>query len=108
MINDKQYKALKIVSQKLKKHGTIRAYEFALNFWGKDLDKEYLFTSVSNQGDYGACAGKKAWRCGGAYLGRLVKMGLLRRAGFYYYVSQQGIEAIREYESKKGIKNETE
>lgn len=108
MINDKQYKALKIVSQKLKKHGTIRAYEFALNFWGKDLDKEYLFTSVSNQGDYGACAGKKAWRCGGAYLGRLVKMGLLRRAGFYYYVSQKGIEAIREYESKKGIKNETE
>ena len=108
MINDKQYKALKIVSQKLKKHGTIRAYEFALDFWGKDLDKEYLFTSVSNQVDYGACAGKKAWRCGGAYLGRLVKMGLLRRVGFYYYVSQKGIEAIREYESKKGIKNETE
>ena len=108
MINEKQYKALKIVSQKLKKHGTIRAYEFALDFWGKDLDKEYLFTSVSNQGDYGACAGKKAWRCGGAYLGRLVKMGLLRRVGFYYYVSQKGIEGIREYESKKGIKNETE
>lgn len=102
MINQKQYKALKIVSKKLEKHGTIRAYEFALEFWGKELDKEYLFTSVSNQGDYGACSGKKAWRCGGAYLGRLVKMGLLRRVGFYYYVSQKGIEEMKEYESKKG------
>lgn len=102
MINDKQYKALKIVSEKLEKRGTIRAFEFALEFWGKDLDKEYLFTSMSNQGDYGACAGKKAWRCGGAYLGRLVKMGFLRRMGFNYYVCQKGIEAMREYESKKG------
>ena len=108
MINGKQYKALKIVSKKLEKHGTIRAYEFALDFWGKDLDKEYLFTSVSNQGDYGACSGKKAWRCGGAYLGRLVKMGLLRRVGFYYYLSQKGKDAIKEYEKAKGIKNETE
>ena len=102
MINDKQYKALKIVSEKLEKRGTIRAFEFALEFWGKDLDKEYLFTSMSNQGDYGACAGKKAWRCGGAYLGRLVKMGFLRRMGFNYYVCPKGIEAMREYESKKG------
>ena len=68
----------------------------------QDLDKEYLFTSVSNTGDYGACSGKKAWRCGGAYLGRLVKMGLLRRVGFYYYISQKGIEEMKEYESKKG------
>ena len=108
MINDKQYKALKVVAKKLEKNGSIRAYEFALDFWGKDLDKEYLFTSVSNQGDYGACSGKKAWRCGGAYLGRLVKMGLLRRVGFYYYISQKGKDAVNEYEKVKGIKNETE
>ncbi len=104
MINDKQYKALKVVAKKLEKNGTIRAYEFALEFWGKDLDKEYLFTSVSNTGDYGACSGKKAWRCGGAYLGRLVKIGLLRRVGFYYYISQKGIEEMKEYESKKGCR----
>lgn len=99
MINDKQYKALKIVAKKLERRSTIRASEFALELWGKDLDKEHLFGSLSNQGN-GACFGKKAWRCGGAYLGRLVKMGYLRRVGFYYHISQKGIEAIKEYESK--------
>ena len=95
MITEKQYKALKIVQEKSRNSSnrTVRAYEFALAMWGKDLDKDYLFTGVSNQGN-GACAGKKAWLCGGSYLGRLVKMGYLRRMGFYYYMSLGGEQAI--------------
>lgn len=101
MITEKQYKALKIVAEASGQHQTIRAYEFALKFWGESLDKEHLFTSLSNQGE-GACYGKKAWRCGGAYLGKLHKAGFLSRVGFCYYINFKGEQAIREFESRNG------
>lgn len=104
MITSKQYKALKIVQEKGRNanNRTVRAYEFALAMWGSQLEKAHLFTAVSNQGN-GACAGKKAWLCGGSYLGRLVKLGYLSRMGFFYYINRKGEQAIKEYELVKGI-----
>ena len=70
MLTRKQTKALLILEAK----PGLTANGFA-QYYFNGPEHEYLFTAVSNQGN-GACAGKKAWRCAGGVLGRLVKQGL--------------------------------
>ena len=105
MITEKTYKALKVL-QSLHSSRPMTANEFAFALWGKDEEKGYLFTAVTNGGN-GACAGKKAWLCAGSLLGKLAKKGLTRweckRDGTNrgYSLTSRGIEAIKEYEKNR-------
>jgi len=74
--------ALKI----LKADPGLSASEFAFKFWPGHV----MHRAVSNQG-HGACAGKKAWLCGGAYLARLINLKLVQS----YYVGERSGTRIR-------------
>ncbi len=67
-LTSRQTEALKIIQ----KEPRIRAEIFAKEFWPGHV----MHRAISNQGN-GACAGKKAWRCAGAYLGKLRRAGLV-------------------------------
>lgn len=100
MINEKTYKALKAVEKGTLSRG-INAKAVALTIWGNDPEKSYLFTAKSNQGK-GACRGKRAWLCAGAYMCRLMKKSLVRHDREFtgYYLTSAGRAAINEYEEK--------
>lgn len=106
-ITPNTYKALKILEVTKNYSVVMSAMTFAIRFWGKDPNKEYLFTAVSNNGN-GACSGKKAWLCAGSYLSKLSKKGLIRwhpaNLGYHsagYAITQNGLKAIKEYEQCK-------
>lgn len=61
-------RALELIEQR----GKITSGEFAFAMW----PDSNMHRKVSNQGN-GACRGKAAWLCGGSYLGRLIKEGLV-------------------------------
>ena len=87
------HKALSI----LVKNPGVGAKQFAVLYY-TEPQYEYLFTAVSNQGN-GACAGKKAWLCAGSFLGRLCKVGLVRRdvvAGRFYVTDKGKQELLRD------------
>ncbi len=67
-LTKRQIEALKIIQ----KEPRIRAAIFAQAFWPGHV----MHRAISNQGN-GACIGKKAWRLGGLYLGKLVSAGLV-------------------------------
>ena len=82
-------KALKIIDTL--ELGT--ASEFARKMW----PDSNMHVKVSNQG-HGATAGKAAWLCGGSYLGRLAKMGLVRYSTALekHILTQKGRDLISE------------
>lgn len=58
-----------------------------------------MHTSSKNQG-HGATRGKAAWLCGGSYLAKLSKLGLVSNRtyslSFYgYYITREGLEALQ-------------
>jgi len=65
----RQLQALRIIQFEPR----IRPQIFAQLFWPNHI----MHRAISNQGN-GACAGKKAWRCAGAYLGKLCRAGLVK------------------------------
>lgn len=67
-MTDKSIRALKIIRDKK----PLTAEDFARLMW-PDSD---MHRKVSNQG-HGTTRGKAAWLCGGSYLGRLRKKGLI-------------------------------
>lgn len=74
-MTDSQKRAITILS--LCSEG-LTAKEFARKWFSDDHD---IWKRVSNQGN-GACSGKGAWLWAGAYLCKLMKMGLVRRKSF--------------------------
>lgn len=72
-----------------------------------------MHTKVSNQG-HGACRGKAAWLCGGAYLSKLTKKGLVRWSSTRevnsgaYYLTDEGAEALKSAEAGRGDNNVSE
>lgn len=72
--------------QILKDEPGLSASEFASKFWPDHV----MHRAVSNQG-HGACVGKKAWVCGGRYLGKLVKQKLVEA----YSVGQKSYTRVR-------------
>jgi hypothetical protein len=68
-VTDTMIKALKIVRD----HKDLRATSFALTMWPESP----MHNKVSNTGN-GACKGKASWLCGGSYLKKLEKKGLIR------------------------------
>ena len=69
-LTPRRFKALAV----LYFHPCLSARDFAVRYY-TEPELDYLFSSVSNQGN-GACAGKKAWLCAGSLLGRLRKEGM--------------------------------
>lgn len=72
----------------------LKAGDFAELMW----PDSYMHQKVSNQGR-GACRGKAAWLCGGAYLGKLCKLGVATWSAAIvttgaYYLSPAGREAL--------------
>ena len=99
MLTDKQYKALKVLSE----HPGLTARSFAVRYYDGP-DHEYLFTAVSNQGN-GACAGKKAWLCAGSLLGMLKKAGFVRKVlsrshPVVFFLTDRGENAVLDYENR--------
>lgn len=95
-ISAKQVKALTI----LRDNPNITANRFAyLYFTG--TDKEYLLTSVSNQGN-GACPGKKAWLCAGSFLGKLARLGYVQKktnsSPTRFSITEKGQKELKEAE----------
>lgn len=68
-MTDKMIRALKIIRDR--KPGD--AESFARMMWPDSI----MHQRISNQG-HGATRGKASWLCGGSYLGRLSKAGLIR------------------------------
>jgi len=100
MITSKEAKALQIVKEKQ----PVRANTFAMLYF-TDPKQQYLFTSVSNQGN-GACAGKKAWLCAGSLLGRLRKKNLVSLDRDYkYHITADGEKELKEFEKMENKKS---
>lgn len=93
ILSESQQKALAILKlSNWEKPMSVR--EFAQNMWPDSL----MHSRVKNTG-YGACAGKGAWLCGGSYLGKLKKKGLvdnhtLYRNPYGYYITKKGLKAL--------------
>ena len=94
-ITDKTIKALKIIENTPK----ITARDFAELMWPNNI----MHRRISNQGN-GACRGKAAWLCGGSYLGKLRKAGLIYRAledrGYIgrFYLTDKGRRILKNHE----------
>lgn len=67
---------------------TITARDFSKKMWPDSS----MHTSVKNTGN-GATAGKAGWLCGGSYLRRLYKIGLVYEYNGYY-ISAKGKEIV--------------
>lgn len=57
-----------------------------------------MHTKSSNQGN-GATRGKAAWLCGGSYLAKLMKLGLvsnflISNGPYGYYLTKEGLQAL--------------
>ncbi len=89
MITDKTYKALKLLEKRTYTRG-MTAKEFAYGMWGKNPKYSYLF---------GSC---KSWLCGGSYLARLYKKGLVKLdcKAKGYFLSKNGVKEIIKYENR--------
>ncbi len=76
-------KALKIIASM----ENVSARGFAEKMW----PGANMHIKVSNQG-HGATRGKAAWLCGGSYLGKLSKMGLIRHSVYLesYKLTKEG------------------
>lgn len=62
---------------------------FALKMW----PESDMHTKVKNTGN-GATTGKGAWLCGGSYLSKLQKKGLVSSIDFKYYISSKGKDIL--------------
>src|SRR5687767_10596445 len=97
VLTDTQRKAL----EWLRDHPQgVKAAEIAWVLWPDSI----MHRKTSNQGN-GACRGKAAWLCGGSYLGKLAKKGLVRWSSTRevnsgaYYLTDEGAKALREAEA---------
>lgn len=71
-------------------HNTMKAKTFAKKMW----PDSWMHKKTSNQGN-GACSGKAAWLCGGAYLRKLEIKNLVTNHDFGYYITSEGLELVR-------------
>lgn len=91
MITDTQRKALEY----LRDHrGGVKAADIAAHLW----PDSYMHRKVSNQG-HGACRGKAAWLCGGAYLSKLRKRkwaywSTMNIKSGAYYLTDEGLKML--------------
>lgn len=104
-ISHRTYKALTALV-KGSYHQGISAKAVAVSLWGDDPAYEYLFLASSNQGN-GACCGKKAWLCAGAFMCRLMKQGFVKYDKNFrgYYLTPAGREVLSEYKSQNKIQS---
>ncbi len=70
------------------------AREFALKMW----PKSNMHTTSKNQGN-GATRGKAAWLCGGSYLAKLQKKGLVSNRSYSkthygYFITAEGLNIV--------------
>jgi len=96
-MSESQIKALNILLE----HPKINAAAFAKFMWADSN----MHKKVSNQG-HGATRGKAAWLCGGSYMGKLKKKGLVRDVRYddygyilltsCYELTEKGKELIKE------------
>lgn len=89
MISKTCLKALKILKD-TDYFKPMRPGQFALKMW-PDSD---MHTKVKNTGN-GATTGKGAWLCGGSYLSKLQKKGLVHQIDFQYYISYEGKQELK-------------
>lgn len=72
----------------------VKAADIAAHLWPDSV----MHYKTSNQGN-GACRGKAAWLCGGAYLSKLTKRGWSYWSSTHistgaYYISDEGRAAL--------------
>lgn len=92
---EKELRALQIIADCPCTLG-IQAKQFGEQYFTSP-EHQYLFTSLSNQGE-GACYGKKAWRCAGAILGKLAKKGYVRFLWNHYHITELGRELLTNHD----------
>lgn len=93
-LSQRQIEALQIINDNPKIH----AREFAEKFWVNHR----MHRKVSNQGDGGACIGKAGWLCGGNYVGKLKKKGLVKD---YYDWDKKEFDGYEITEAGKALLN---
>lgn len=92
-MSKRMIEALKIINDNQGMYG-LTANQFAQIFWPYKKHSR-LWDAVTNTGGYGACAGKKLWLCGGSYLGKLKKKGLIyERESFKWKLSEKGRQEL--------------
>lgn len=92
---EKTIKALQIIDEMK----VVTARSFAETMW----PDSYMHKKTSNQGN-GACRGKAGWLCGGSYIGKLIKAGLVRHTIFEkrYSLTDEGRKILDNEIQKHG------